>query len=424
MRRLIPHLLVLPVVALPLAVQAAEPTVEELNRRLAELQQRYEAQNGALQVMEARLRQLEASLQASGTAQPARLLKASYPTQLAAADQPVGAAASAAPEEKVVREAPASRSAEAVYQEQHALFDRKFTLEAGLTYSRSDRRQLTLNGFLALDAIFLGNISVDEVKADILTLDLTGRYTLSDRMQMDLNLPFLYRSTTYQSGGAGGASTDLIEHDVTLGPELGDVSAGVYYQLFKEAASRPDVVWNVRVKAPTGSDPYGVEIIEVPGSSGNLRVPRKLPSGNGVWALSTGLSFVKTLDPAILFANVGYFYNFEGDFGDIDSRPDTVTPGSVKLGDSFQYGLGTAFALNERMSLSLSYSQRFTAKSKTKRAGEGWQSIVGSDANAASLNFGVTYALAERDALVFNVGSGLTPDAPDVTVGAKYVTTF
>ena len=421
MRRIIPHLLAFPIVVLPLAAQAGEPTVEELHLRLAELQQRYEAQNNALHVMEARLRQLESYMQASGTAQPARALKAVYPTRMAAADQP--SAAAPGQEEKVVKEAPASRSAEAVYQEQHALFDRRFTLEAGLTYSRSDRRQLTLNGFLALDAIFLGNISVDEVKADILTLDLTGRYTLSDRMQVDLNLPFLYRSTTYQSGGAGGSGTSLIEHDVTLDPQIGDVSAGFYYQLFKETVTRPDMVWNVRVKAPTGTDPYGVELIDVDGG-GNLIVPRELPSGNGVWALSTGLSFVKTLDPAILFANVGYFYNFEGDFNDIDSVAG-AQPGSVKLGDSFQYGLGTAFALNERMSLSLSYTQRFTAKSKIKLDSVGaWQRIIGSDANAASLNFGVTYALTDRQAMVANVGAGLTPDAPDVTVGLKFVNSF
>jgi uncharacterized coiled-coil protein SlyX/opacity protein-like surface antigen len=416
MQRIIPHLLALPIVALPLVAQAGEPAIEELNLRLTELQQRYEAQNNKLHVMEARLRQLEAS----GMAQPARALKAVDPSRMAAADPP----AAAAQEEKVVKEAPVSPSTEAVYQEQHALFDRRFTLETGLTYSRSDRRQLTLNGFLALDAIFLGNISVDEVKADILTLDLTGRYTLSDRMQVDLNLPFLYRSTTYQSGGAGGSGTSLSEHNVTIDPRIGDVSAGFYYQLFKETANRPDVVWNVRVKAPTGSHPYGVEIIDVPGSSSNLKVPKELPSGNGVWALSTGLSFVKTLDPAILFANVGYFYNFKGDFDDIDGSTAGAQPGSVKLGDSFQYGLGTAFALNERMSLSLSYSQRFTSKAQTMRAGGDWQSIVGSGANAASLNFGVTYALTERQSLVAIVGAGLTPDAPDITVGLKFVNSF
>ncbi len=76
-------------------------------------------------------------------------------------------------------------------QEEHRLFDRRLTVEVGVTYSHSDRQQFNLSGFLALDSIFLGQINVDEVKADIFTFDLTGRYGLTDRLQLDLNLPFL-----------------------------------------------------------------------------------------------------------------------------------------------------------------------------------------------------------------------------------------
>ena len=327
-------------------------------------------------------------------------------------------------EEVVVREAPPSRSAGAVYQEQHALFDHRFTFETGLTYSHYDAEQLSLNGFLALDAIFLGNINVDTVKADIWTLDLTGRYTLSDRMQVDLNVPFLYRDTSYLSAGKNYSSTEYSETDVTMGPKLGDINAGFYYQLLKERQSRPDVVWNLRLKAPTGSDPYGIKVIDVPGSGGNLRVPTDLPSGNGVWAASTGFSFVKTLDPAIVFASVNYFHNFTRHFGDISSDATMTEPGDIKLGDSIQYGFGTAFALNERMSISMSFTQRFTAESELEFDGQNWQTIVGSDANSAMLNFGATYGLSDRDSVVANVGAGLTPDAPNVTVGIKYLKSF
>lgn len=334
------------------------------------------------------------------------------------------AAGPAPNEEEVVREAPQSRSAEAVYQEQHALFDRRFTFETGLTYSHYDAKQLALSGFLALDAIFLGNISVDTVKADIWTLDLTGRYTLSDRMQVDLNVPFLYRDTSYLSAGVNDSSTDYSEQNVTLGPELGDVSAGFYYQLFKEAQSRPDVVWNLRLKAPTGSDPYGIKMVQPDPDNTSLIVPDDLSSGNGVWAASTGFSCVKTLDPAIVFASINYFYNFTRHFDDISSAAEETAPGDIKLGDSIQYGLGTAFALNERMSLSMSFTQRFTAESELEYDGGVGRNIVGSDANVAMLNFGATYGLSDRETVVANVGAGLTPDAPNVTVGLKYAKSF
>lgn len=329
-------------------------------------------------------------------------------------------------QEKIVKVAPASRSAQSVYQEQHALFGGNFTLETGLSYTRSDRKQLALNGFLALDAIFLGDISVDEVKADILTLDVLGRWGVTPRMQVDLDAPFLYRRTVYQSTGSSGSTQTTSEAEVTLDRqvELGDMSAGLYYQLAPETTSRPDVVWSLRFKAPTGSDPYGIKTVDVAGSNGNLRVPEHLPSGNGVWSASTGLSFVKTIDPAILFANVGYFYNRKQDFDDISSDAGVVQPGTIKLGDSFQYGVGTAFAFNETTSLSLSFIHRLTAKSRVRPEGSGWQDIIGSDGNAATLNFGLTHALSNKTWAVFNLGMGLTPDAPDMTVGLKFPHTF
>lgn len=323
----------------------------------------------------------------------------------------------------VVKQAPASRSAQSVYQEQNALFSGNFTLETGLSYTRSDRKQLSLNGFLALDAIFLGDISVDEVKADIVTLDVLARAGITPRLQIDVDAPFLYRRTVYQSTGAGNSTQNISEAEVTLEHEmeLGDMSVGMYYLLAPETASRPDIVWSLRGKAPTGSDPYGIKTAPVDGND-NLTVPDHLPSGNGVWSASTGFSFVKTIDPAILFANVGYFYNHPRSFADISSV-DGDQPGTIKLGDSFQYGVGTAFAFNETTSLSLSFVHRLTAKSRVKEAGS-WRDIIGSDGNAATLNFGLTHALTKKTSMVFSLATGMTPDAPDMTVGVKFPHVF
>lgn len=322
---------------------------------------------------------------------------------------------------QVVKEAPASHSAQAIYQEQHSAFDKRFSLDTGLTYSYYNQKQLVLNGFLALDAIFLGNIKVDNVKAQIDTFDLTGRYTVNDRTQVDLNVPIVYRSSIFQSGSSD--PTEVREATVTMHPRLGDVNAGVYYQLLKETSENPDVVWNFRVKAPTGTNPYGIPLMNVPGSNGNLSIPSQLPSGNGVWTLSTGFSFIKTVDPAILFANINYFHNPVKHFANI-TPSDTATPGEIALGDSIQDGAGVAFALNDRLSLSLSYLQRITRKSQTRADGSNWANVVGSDANAVSLNVGTTYAFSDRQSLVFNVGAGLTPDAPNIQLNAKVVSSF
>lgn len=315
----------------------------------------------------------------------------------------------------------ASKSAQAVYQEQHALFERKFTFEPGLSYAYSDRNQINLNGFLALDAIFLGSVSVDKVKSHNLTLDLTGRYGLTPNIQMDFNIPYLYRYTVYESAGQGSVGTQYSSGSSYLNPRfrIGDVNAGVYYRLLTETESRPDIVWNFRVKAPTGSSPYGIKTIRPQSTNSSLNYPETLPSGTGTWAYSTGLSLVKTTDPAILFANLGYFYNQPQHFNDISSNPGQVVPGSVKLGDSLQYGLGMAFALNDTTSMSFGYTQRVTFLSRTKIDGQSWQDVSGSEGNAAILNIGATHAISNRASLVFGLGIGLTNDAPDIQVSAK-----
>ena len=70
-----------------------------------------------------------------------------------------------------------------------------------------------------------------------------------------------------------------------------------------------------------------------------------------------------------------------------------------------------AYALNEKLSTSISYQQRFTFKSK-----QNGNRVANSDVNVGSLFFGVSHALGAKASLSFSVGVGLTKDAPDVTV--------
>lgn len=313
-----------------------------------------------------------------------------------------------------------ARSVENLYDEASGFFGGgTYSLETGITYSHYETRQLILNGFLALDSIFLGNINIDQISADNFTFDVTGRYNMNNNWQVDLNAPMLYRNVTYESGGAGNASVQVSGRDVTTGPELGDVSAGVSFKVFNQDGNTPDTVLSLRVKAPTGNHPYGIKLTQVAGND-SLTVPEDIPTGNGVWSVSPGISLVKTVDPAVIFGNLSYTYNFEESFRDISAQQGTKLGGSVKLGNWFQYGLGLAFALNEKMSLSMSYSQLISQKSRIKQDGSGWYTVVGSDANSAFLNLGMTYSVSNNLAIVPNLSLGLTPDAPDFTFSLKF----
>ncbi|MFC5436359.1 hypothetical protein ACFPME_07305 [Rhodanobacter umsongensis] len=379
-----------------------------------------------------RLRELDMQVQAL----QARLAgKAAPNTALPALPAPNGAAApgsgntsgneatqagSIADAEKSREQAPTRSMQDALLQE-HAVFDRKLTLENSLSYSRYDRKQLTLNGFLALDAIFLGNIAIENVKSDSLTYNFAARYGVSPRLTLNLDVPYLARQTAYLKGGAGGSAAALAEEQ-TRGNGIGDVSLSANYKLFAETSSRPDTVLTFAVTAPTGRAPYGIDwkVLER-GDDKFIRfaVPQKQPTGNGLWQGNIGVSAVKTMDPAIVFANIGYIHSFPRRFGDIDTDPQTRTPGEVKLGNSYYFGAGVAFAFNERTSLSLSFSDRLSAKASLRNGKLPWAKVIGSDANAGTFNLGVTYALSAHTTLVTLLGVGLSPDAPDYSLTFK-----
>ena len=393
-------------------------SAEALLKRIDALEKRNADQLNALRALSSRLQQLETRLSPAAPPKPAPQPQVAALARKPEASQERDATPdkpAAGNDDNAVKAPAHSRVVQTVVEAEHASFDRKLTVEAGMSYSRSDRKQLVLNGFLALDAIFLGTIKVDEVAADIFTFDVSTRYSLTPRLQLSATVPFLYRNTTYTKSATNG---DTNQAEVSMNGDVGDISFGASYRLLPETADFPDVVLSLQAKAPTGSHPYGIgnRTITLAGG-GSMVVPEKLPSGNGLWALSTGLSFLRTADPVVLFGSVLYVHNFARTFEDVTGQPE------IDLGDAIQYSLGMAIALNERTSMSLSYSQRLSQAAR-QRAGGAWVESIGSDANAASLNFGATYALNDRLSLVANIGAGLTPDAPDLTVSLRLPYTF
>ena len=404
--------------------QTEASEVELLREKVERMTRFIEVQNKALLSLEKRMRLLE-----KGPQQPA--IPAQTPPT--AADEPTTPREPVAvpqpqsqpqpsTEQPVKKEAEVKRALQDVTEQEQGFFGKQFTVEHALTYTRFDRSEIALSGFLALDAIFLGTISVDEVESDIITSEWTGRAGITDDLQVTATVPFVYRHSNFISGGAGGASTALIEEDVHSA-NLGDIGFGISYRAIDEREYVPDVVVSLAARAPTGKEPFGIEAVEVPGSSGSLTVPDELPTGSGVWQASAGVSVLKTYDPAILFASFDYFYNFERSFDDLGSAAGDQ-PGKVDIGDSYQFGLGIGFALNEILSLSLSYTQRFIDESRTKPDGSGWTEVVGSDANVAKLNVGVTFGITDDLTMITNLATGLTQDAADVEAQLRFAYSF
>ncbi|MEN5425708.1 hypothetical protein ABE522_04935 [Stenotrophomonas pennii] len=397
-------------------VQALMAQLETLKANYAQEVRRLRELDMQVQAMQARLSGKAGGVAQQGPPLPPEPARAPA-TATAGAE---GGYASSAAEAQQAKQA-ARRSVDDVKQQQQALFSRRFTLENSLTYARYDRKQLTLNGFLALDAIFLGNIGIENVESDSLTYNLAARWGVSPNLTVNMDVPWVARRTVYQKGGAGGSAAAVAEEE-TSGNGIGDIGLSANYRLFGERGWKPETVLTAGVTAPTGREPYGVDWTVLERDDDDyirFAVPKEQPTGNGVWQANVGLSIVKTADPAILFANAGYIHSFEASFDDLDGNPDTVNPGDVKLGYSYYFGAGVAFAFNERTSLSISFSDKLSARASTRYRNGQWMKVIGSDANAATFNLGVTYALNQKTTLVSLLGIGLTPDAPDFTLAFK-----
>lgn len=401
----------------------AAATQAEVRTLLAQL----EALKASYAVEVRKLRELDAQVQAlqgriagtpaQGNPSPATLDGQSG--QVASGVAQEGYASTATEAEQA--QANVRRSVDDVKQQQSALFNGKLTIENGVTYARYDRKQLTLNGFLALDAIFLGNIAIENVESDSLTYNFAARWGVSPRLTLSADVPYVLRKTIYQKGGAGGSAAAVAQEETT-GSGIGDITLGANYRLFAESGWRPETVLTASITAPTGREPYGMDwrVIERDDDDFiRFAVPAEQPTGNGVWQAGLGLSMVKATDPAILFGNIGFTHSFPRSFDDIDSDPETTNPGRVALGNAFYFGAGVAFAFNERTSLSISFSDRMAARARTRYAGSDWVKIVGSDANAGTLNFGVTHALSPKATFVGVLSIGVTPDAPDFSLTVK-----
>ncbi|WP_144137816.1 hypothetical protein [Paraburkholderia sp. BCC1884] len=317
-----------------------------------------------------------------------------------------------------------TQAEEAVVQREHApLFDHKLTMDWGISDTYYDRRQLQLSGFLALDAIFLGNINLGETKSHQVMADLDTRYGLTDRISVDVDVPYIYRHSNFIVGGAGGAASTLSDASVN-GSAIGDVNFGIYYQFLKETNSLPDVVGSLRFKAPTGTSPFGEKLVQVDDNNTNLVAPNKLPTGTGFWNVTAGVSLLKTYDPVVLFGSLSYTYNIARSFADISSVQGQTQPATVKLGDIVQFGGGVALAFSDKDSASISYTMALEPESKTRAPGGSYEKVPGSETTAAALNFGLNHVVNKHLTINGSVSVGLTPDAPNFVVGVRFPYTF
>jgi hypothetical protein len=275
----------------------------------------------------------------------------------------------------------------------------RLSIEPGVQYSHFSKNILSLSGFTIFESILIGEVVLEEIDRDVINPFVKVGYGFK-RAEINVLVPWFYRRDQLI------VPVEDRREEITLDDHgLGDVEGTLNLTLFGEREILPAITGSLKVKSRTGEDPYGLSTRSV--IAGTRPRAVEFPTGNGHWGVSGGFTFVKTSDPAILFLNLGYFYNIPRDVGE-QGRMDF---GEIDPGDSIEYSFGTSFALNEKLSMSFSFDQRFTGKTKQNGV-----EVVGSDATVAGLTIGGFYTISEKVSLTLSLGLGLTEDSPDVTL--------
>lgn len=262
----------------------------------------------------------------------------------------------------------------------------QIVLEPRLQYSNTNRNILEISGFSLIPAIIIGRLNIADVDRDVYGASMGFRYGVTDRLEFELNVPYLYRVDVSEI-----TDTEDPSRDRNADWGLGDVNVGLFAHLLDETRVRPDVILNLRAKSRTGRDPFEIDADEI-------------ATGTGTWGASAGLTFVKTVDPAVMFFSSTYFVGFER----------SIEQGDFDPGDTFEYSLGLAFSLNERIAMTTSLLHRITSRSKLDG-----EKILRSDANSASVFLGGSYRINQWTSFNVSLGIGVSEDAPDFLIEVR-----
>lgn len=293
-----------------------------------------------------------------------------------------------------------------------------YVLEPSLQYGYSSSNRVALVGYTIIPALLIGLIDVREVKRNTLTAALTGRWGLTNRLEVEAKLPYVYRSdsTISRELFTGTASERVFNAN---GSAIGDIELAARYQLNQPQGNAPYMIGSLRFKTRTGRDPFEVVtdcVTRCLGNTTGTGLPLNLPTGSGFYSLQTGLTWLFPSDPAVFFGGISYTYNFGRDnISRLVLNGEREFIGSVKPGDIVGMNFGMGLALNERSSFSVGVDLNSIAR--TRQNGVPVASSVRTQ--LASLLLGYSYRYSPKTTLNVTVGVGVTRDTPDLTLTVR-----
>jgi hypothetical protein len=403
------------------------PARKGIAQRIDALEQQVSAQGREIEAMrqqvleqEARYQDLERSVAESARSAPQPVTAEAAPAGKVPADagpRPVQVGVAPAVDNQPPPVAPLFDQPGILTQPGH------YVLEPSLQYGYSSSNRVALVGYTIIPALLIGLIDVREVKRNTLTAALTGRWGLTRRLEVEMKVPYVYRSDDSVSREIfeGRASERAFN---SSGRDIGDIEFAARYQLNEPKGNDPYLIGSLRFKTRTGKDPFEVItdcVTRCLGNTTGTGLPLDLPTGSGFYSLQPSLTWLLPSDPAVFFGGISYTHNFGR--SDVSRRVlagEQEFIGSVKPGDVWGINFGMGLAINDRSSFSVGID--LNSVGRTKQNGVPVASSVRTQ--LSSLLLGYSYRYSNRTTLNVTVGAGLTRDTPDLTLSVRLPMSF
>ena len=404
----------------PAAGSKGEARIQQLRQQIDEQARQIEALRQAVAEQEARQREMQ------------RLLE---PESRPVASQPAPQPATAPPTPDTDRRAVQVGSAPPqefqppvvapLFDQQGILTPKgKFVLEPSLQYGYSSSNRVALVGYTIIPALLIGLVDVREVKRNTFTGAITARTGLTNRLEVEVKVPYVYRSdATVSREIFTGTAVERVFN--TSGKGIGDIELAARYQLNQGGPDKAYYIAGLRVKSRTGRDPFSVVTDCTTRCVGEnitgTGLPLDLPTGSGFYSLQPTLTWLFPSDPAIFFGTVSYLHNIARN--NVSRRVlngESENIGDLAPGDVFGFNFGLGLALNDKASVSFGYDHSSIGRMKQNGV-----NVPGSvRTQLGTLLVAYSYRISDKRSLNVSVGAGVTRDTPDVSLSIRVPTTF
>jgi hypothetical protein len=299
----------------------------------------------------------------------------------------------------------------------------KFVLEPSLQYSYSSSNRVALIGYTIIPSLLIGLVDVREIKRNSVTGAVALRYGLTNRLELEAKLPYVYRNdSTISREVFMGTANDSVFN--TSGQSIGDVEVAARYQLNQGGGNWPYLIGSMRFKSRTGKSPFDVVtdcVTRCVGNTSNTGLPLELPTGSGFYSVQPGLTWLFPSDPAVFFGGVSYTHSFKrSDLSRLVLNGERESIGTIAPGGVLGVNFGMGMALNEKTSFSLGVE--LNSVDRTRQNGE---PVLGSvRTQLASLLMGYSYRHSQKTTINVSVSAGLTQDTPDLSLTLRVPFSF